>query len=144
MIVSCIGGFISNLLAFFVGWYGNFWGSLPFFVISAIPLGVLNIVLFAMIGDCLDFIEWKTGYRENALGSSLQSFVNKLGNAIATASIIVVFMIMAIDPAQMVEASGTFGPHTLNEAKRRSIFALVSIAPGVSMLLATIPLFFMT
>ncbi|MGI6594782.1 MAG: MFS transporter [Christensenellales bacterium] len=142
LIVSCIGGFISNLLAFFVGWYGNFWGSLPFFVISAIPLGVLNIVLFAMIGDCLDFIEWKTGYRENALGSSLQSFVNKLGNAIATASIIVVFMIMAIDPAQMVEASGTFGPHTLNEAKRRSIFALVSIAPGVSMLLATIPLFF--
>lgn len=142
LIVSCFGGFVCNILAFFIGWYASFWGSLPFFVLAAMPLGALNIVLFAMVGDSLDFIEWKTGYRENALGSSLQSFVNKFGNAIATSGVILTFMIMAIDPGAMMKELGSFGPHTMEESKKRGLFALVSIVPGISMLLTTIPLFF--
>lgn len=142
VIASCLAGFASSILMTVLGWFVSFWACLPFIVISSIPLGVINVTSYAMIGDALDYMEWETGKRETALGSSTQTFVNQFSNAIATSLIVLVYLALKIDPAGIVEASGVFNPLEMPTKVRFGMFSLVSILPGVSMLLCTIPVFF--
>ena len=142
VIVSYLAGFASSILMTVLGWFVSFWACLPFIVISSIPLGVINVTSYAMIGDALDYMEWETGKRETALGSSTQTFVNQFSNAIATSLIVLVYLALKIDPAGIVEASGVFNPLEMPTKVRFGMFSLVSILPGVSMLLCTIPVFF--
>ncbi len=146
MIVSCIGGFIASCFTLIIGWTTkNLLLCIPFMLISSIPLGVINNVSFAMVCDCLDFIEWKTGFRNTGLGSACQSFVNKIGNAFATVMIIVMYMIVNIDVNKLNVGSGqevVDAINSLEPMQNFAMFSLVTIVPGVSLLLCAIPLFF--
>ncbi|MBQ5591532.1 MAG: MFS transporter [Clostridia bacterium] len=146
MIVSCIGGFLSSCCTLIIGWTTkNLLICIPFMLISAIPLGVINNVSFAMVCDCLDFMEWKTGYRDTGLGSACQSFVNKIGNAFATVMIIVMYIVVSIDVAQLNVGSGEAVVQAINSlspTQNFAMFSLVTIVPGISLLLCAIPLFF--
>lgn len=146
MIVSCIGGFLSSCCTLIIGWTTkNLLICIPFMLISAIPLGVINNVSFAMVCDCLDFMEWKTGFRNNGLGSACQSFVNKIGNAFATVMIIVMYIIVNIDVAQLNVGSGEAvvqAINSLSSTQNFAMFSLVTLVPGLSLLLCAVPLFF--
>lgn len=133
-------GAVSSMIVWFLG-YERFWLCVPFFVISCIPLGAINVCAFAMIGDCLDYMEWKTGARLTGLGSAIQSFVTKLGNAISTSFIIVMYMIVNLDVAS-ISAKVTANPLEMDAGVRTGMFSLISIIPAVSLLLCTVPLFF--
>lgn len=136
---SLLGAAVS-VIVWFLG-YERFWLCVPFFVISCIPLGAINVCSFAMIGDCLDYMEWKTGARLTGLGSAIQSFVTKFGNAISTSFIIVMYMIVNLNVAD-INASVTANPLEMTDAVRTGMFSLISIIPAVSLLLCTVPLFF--
>ena len=145
MIVSCLGGFGASLLALAVGWiFKNLWLCIPFFIIMAIPLGVINVVSGIMVFDCLDYMEWQTGYRDTGLGSACQSFVNKLGNALATVAIIAMYLVIHLDVSKL----NTGGDAAINAAmsltsgQNFAMYSLVTLVPGVSLLLTAIPLFF--
>lgn len=138
---SCSLGFVSSVIMFFIG-YNNFWACVPFLVLSSIPLGVLNVVSYAMIGDSLDYMEWKTGRRQNALGSACQSFVNKISNAFATSFVVLMYIIVNLDIAGITKSSGSAYPPELDHSVRQGMFTLVSIIPGICMLLCMIPVFF--
>lgn len=146
MIVSCIGGFIASCFTLIIGWTTkNLLICIPFMLISSIPLGVINNVSFAMVCDCLDFMEWKTGFRNNGLGSACQSFVNKIGNAFATVMIIVMYLVVSIDVANLNVGSGDAVANAINSlssTQNFAMFSLVTIVPGISLLLCAIPLFF--
>ena len=146
MIVSCIGGFIASCFTLIIGWTTkNLLICIPFMLISSIPLGVINNVSFAMVCDCLDFMEWKTGFRNNGLGSACQSFVNKIGNAFATVMIIVMYLVVNIDVANLNVGSGDAVANAINSlssTQNFAMFSLVTIVPGISLLLCAIPLFF--
>ena len=120
----------------------NLYACIPFIVISCIPLGVINTVSLAMIGDCLDFMELKTGFRDNALGAACQGFINKIGNAFATSGIVVMYMVIGLDPAQMLSSTSVVSALDMPTEMRFAMFSLVSIVPGISMLLCAIPMFF--
>ena len=145
MIGSCLGGAVAGVLALLVGWFTkNLFLCIPMFFIMSIPLGVINVVSGIMVFDCLDYMEYKTGYRDNALGSACQSFVNKLGNAFATVSIIAMYIVAHIDvkmlnagPEKALELAKNLGP-TQNFA----MYSLVTLVPAVSLLLTAVPLFF--
>lgn len=146
---SCIGGFVASMITAALGAvsiYLNigflFYICIPFIIIQCIPLGALNITAYAMVGDCLDFMEWKTGYRDNALGSACQSFVNKLGNALATTFIIAMYMIINLNPTDMYSKEAVVPATELLKSQRFSMFMLVSVIPGISLLLCSIPIFF--
>ncbi|MBQ6268322.1 MAG: MFS transporter [Clostridia bacterium] len=47
-----------------------------------IPQGVNNIVTYAMIGDTVDYLEWKTGERGEGICFAMQTLINKIGMAI--------------------------------------------------------------
>lgn len=146
MIVSCIGGFVASCFTLIIGWTTkNLLLCIPFMLISSIPLGVINNVSFAMVCDCLDFLEWKTGFRNTGLGSACQSFVNKIGNAFATVMIIVMYIIVNIDVNQLNIGSGQQVVDAINglsTTQNFAMFSLVTIVPGISLLLCAIPLFF--
>ena len=145
MISSCLGGFAASVVTLIVGWTTqNLLICIPFMIISSIPLGVINVVSGAMVFDCLDYIEWKTGYRDTAVGSACQSFVNKLGNAFATVVIILMYMVVHIDVAAMNSKPEAIVEMAMNmgDPQRFAMFALVSIVPGISLLLTAIPMFF--
>lgn len=140
IISTSLMGAVSSMVVWFLG-YERFWLCVPFFVISCIPLGAINVCAFAMIGDCLDYMEWKTGARLTGLGSAIQSFVTKLGNAISTSFIIVMYMIVNLDVAS-ISAKVTANPLEMDAGVRTGMFSLISIIPAVSLLLCTVPLLF--
>lgn len=140
IIFTSLLGAAASVIVWFLG-YERFWLCVPFFVISCIPLGAINVCSFAMIGDCLDYMEWKTGARLTGLGSAIQSFVTKFGNAISTSFIIVMYMIVDLNVAD-INASVTAHPLEMTDAVRTGMFSLISIIPAVSLLLCTVPLFF--
>lgn len=140
IIFTSLLGAAASVIIWFLG-YERFWLCVPFFVISCIPLGAINVCSFAMIGDCLDYMEWKTGARLTGLGSAIQSFVTKFGNAISTSFIIVMYMIVNLNVAD-INASVTANPLEMTDAVRTGMFSLISIIPAVSLLLCTVPLFF--
>ncbi len=114
---------------------------IPFIIIQCIPLGALNITSYAMIGDSLDYLELKTGYRDNGLGSACQSFVNQFGNAIATTFIVLMYIIINIDPSQMLNSEAVKAATALAPMQRFAMFSLVSVVPGISLILCAIPIF---
>lgn len=146
MIYSCLGGFVASIFTLIIGWTTkNLFICIPFMILSSIPLGVINVVSGAMVFDCLDYMELKTGYRDTGLGSACQSFVNKLGNALATVAIIAMYMVVNIDVNKLNAGSGEAVVNiarNLTSSQNFAMFALVTIVPGISLLLTAIPLFF--
>ena len=145
VLYTCLGGFGADLLTCLIGWTTkNLYLCIPLMIIASIPLGVINVVSYAMVCDCLDFMEWETGYRDNALGSACQSFVNKLGNALTTVMIILMYMAVNLDINQMYSKNdGLVVLATdLTAGQNFAMFSLVTIVPGVSLLLCSIPIFF--
>lgn len=140
IISTSLMGTVSSIIIWFLG-YERFWLCVPFFVISCIPLGAINVCAPAMIGDGLDYMEWKTGTRLNGMGSAIMSFVSKLGNAVSTSFIIVMYMIVNLDVAS-ISAKVTANPLEMSDGVRTGMFSLISIIPAVSLLLCTVPLFF--
>ncbi len=143
VIVTCIAGFVASIFTTIIGWFTmNLYICIPFILISCIPLGVLNVISYAMIGDCLDYMELKTGFRDNALGSACQGFVNKLGNAFATSGIVLMYMFIGLEPEKMLSSDVIMAATDLAMNQRFAMFSLVSIVPGVSLMLCAIPMFF--
>ena len=146
MLVACIGGFIASIFTIVIGWSTkNLLLCIPFMLISALPLGVINNVSFAMVCDCLDFLEWKTGLRDTGLGSSCQAFVNQIGNAFATVMIILMYIVVDINVATLNIGSGQEVVDAImgmSTTQNFAMFSLVTIVPGASLLLCAIPLFF--
>lgn len=146
MISSCIAGFAASIVTLLVGWFTkNLFICIPFMIISSIPLGVINVVSGAMVCDCIDYMEWKTGFRDNALGSACQSFVNKLGNAVATVVIIGMYILVNIDPQKLNVGDANAALESarlMTTSQNFAMYALVSIVPGISLILCAVPLFF--
>lgn len=143
VITTCIAGFVASIGTTLIGWFTmNLYICIPFILISCIPLGVLNVISYAMIGDCLDYMELNTGFRDNALGSACQGFVNKLGNALATSGIVVMYMFIGLQPEKMLSNDVIMAATDLAMNQRFAMFSLVSIIPGLSLLLCAVPMFF--
>lgn len=143
VIVTCLLGFAASVFTTLIGWFTmNLYICIPFILISCIPLGVLNVISYAMIGDCLDYMELKTGFRDNGLGSACQGFVNKLGNALATSGIVLMYMFIGLEPDKMLSSTAVMAATDLAAGQRFAMFSLVSVVPGVSLLLCAVPMFF--
>lgn len=143
LISTCLAGAVAGVGTTLVGWFTlNLYLCIPFIIISSIPLGVINVITGALICDCLDMIELKTGCRDNGLGAAIQGFINKIGSALSTCGIIVMYMAIDFEPSQMLSSTVVKAATDLADSERFAIFSLVSVVPAASMLLCAIPMFF--
>ncbi len=140
IITGCGIGVVSCLAIYFLG-YGNFWACVPLLVLACVPAGFINVLGAAMIGDALDYMEWKTGRRENGLGSACQSFVNKLGNALSTTFIVLMYMFVDLR-VDTIGTQFTVDPNTLAPSVRSGMFLIVSLIPAISLAACAVPVFF--
>ncbi|MCC8073141.1 MAG: MFS transporter [Clostridiales bacterium] len=140
IIVTSLIGSAASLAMWFIG-YEHFWACVPCLILSTIPCGAINVCASAMICDCLDYMEWKTGTRLTGMGSAIQSFVNKFGNAISTSFIILMYIIVDLDVSSF-SANVTANPLEMSDSVRTGMFSVVSLIPAISLLICTIPMFF--
>ena len=143
LITTCLAGFVASIFTTLIGWFtNNLYACIPFILIQCIPLGVINTLSIAMIYDCLDYMELKTGHRDNALGSACQGLINKFGSAFSTCGIIVMYMFIGFKPEEMLSNEAIRPATELARTQNFAMFSLVSLVPGISMLLCSIPMFF--
>ncbi len=135
-IIASISGGISLCLAFFIGVYINLYLALPLLTIGGVSVGVFNVLPYPMVGESLDYLEYKTNERLESVCFSLNSFVTKFSNAVGFIGLafgLVIFNYVA--PSNGVEV--TQSQFTIN-----GLFAIVTIIPGISFFLAMIPMLF--
>lgn len=119
---------------FFVGLI-NIYFALPFMMIGGLGLGAYNTLPYPMVGDSLDYLEWKTGERMEGICFSLNSFVTKFNNAVGAFGVMLGLMIVGfVQPSEAgaIEAQSEF---TIN-----GMFALATLIPAIGFALSMIPL----
>jgi GPH family glycoside/pentoside/hexuronide:cation symporter len=72
-------------------------------LVYSLGLGIYSTVSWAMMGDAIDYNEWKTGKREEGVVYSLHSFFRKLAQGVGPAVALIIMQGMgyvnnAIDP----------------------------------------------
>jgi GPH family glycoside/pentoside/hexuronide:cation symporter len=61
-------------------------------LVYSLGLGIYSTVSWAMMGDAIDYNEWKTGNREEGVVYSLHSFFRKLAQGIGPALILIIMV----------------------------------------------------
>jgi Na+/melibiose symporter-like transporter len=142
IIFSALLGGVAAMGIYAAG-FTNFWVCVPLLLICALPLGVINVVIRAMIGDALDYMEYTTGFRQNGLGQACNSFTQKLGNALATSAIVLTYSAVHLD-LEAVSGGRVVNPFMLPNAPqvRQGMFRLVSLIPAISLFACVVPMFF--
>lgn len=115
----------------------NIFGALPFMTIGGLGLGAYNTLPYPMVGDSLDYLEWRTGERMEGICFSLNSFVTKFNNAVGVLGVIV--GLMAVGYVQP-EVSGEFVQQSV--ATKNGMFALATLVPAIGFALSLIPMLF--
>ena len=77
-------------------------------LICALGLGVYSTVSWAMMGDAIDYNEWKTGSREEGVVYSLHSFFRKLAQGLGPAAAVAIMRTMGYVNNSAPDANGNF------------------------------------
>ena len=94
--------------------------------------GVNNIITYAMIGDTVDYLEWKTGERGEGICFAMQTLINKIGMAVGA---FIGVMSMAI---------AGINARTYEVENPDALWTVLILSGVVSMFACAVPMFFYT
>ena len=106
-------------------------------LIMALGLGIYSTVSWAMMGDAIDYNEWKTGNREEGIVYSLHSFFRKLAQGIGPAVALTIMQGMGYVNNAKPDANGVFTEIDVNlfswdfALEVRSLVAILFLVAGV-------------
>lgn len=103
-------------------------------VIIGIPQGFSNIITYALIGDTVDYLEWKTGERGEGICFSMQTLINKIGMAVGAFVGVLAYFMSGISPNN---PEGSLTPQGIN-----TLWLMLVLVGALSMLLCAVPMFF--
>ena len=87
-----------------------------------------------MVGDSLDYLEWKTGKRMEGVCFSWNSFVTKFNNAagaiLLSVGLVVFGFVQPVVPGEPLEQS---------ETAVTGLYAMVTIIPAISFFISLVP-----
>ena len=101
-------------------------------VLLGIPQGVNNIITYAMIGDTVDYLEWKTGERGEGICFAMQTLINKIGMAVGAFIGVISFAAAGID------AETGF----ISQEGANTLWNMLVGAGVISMFACAVPMFF--
>lgn len=104
-------------------------------VLLGIPQGVNNIITYAMIGDTVDYLEWKTGERAEGICFAMQTFINKIGMALGAFIGVFSYSWAGINPAMSP---------AISEEGKGLLWNILILAGALSMVGTIIPMLFYT
>lgn len=108
-------------------------------VLLGIPQGVNNIITYAMIGDTVDYLEWKTGERGEGICFAMQTLINKIGMAVGAFVGVMSYSWAGIDPSKPIENFAAFSDPV---AGPDIMWKVLILSGAVSMFACAVPLFF--
>ena len=129
--VHIFGGVVMAIM-YFIG-YDQPWKLIVAaigLVLLGIPQGVNNIITYAMIGDTVDYLEWKTGERGEGICFAMQTLINKIGMAVGAFLGVVSFSAAGIN----AETGYVASPQTL--------WNMLVLSGVISMFACAVPMFF--
>ncbi len=133
ILVHLFGGVVMTVM-YFVG-YDAPWklivGAVGL-ILLGIPQGVNNIMSYAMIGDTVDYLEWKTGERGEGICFAMQTLINKIGMAVGAFIGVMSMSIAGIDAA------------TGQVANPDALWNVLILSGVISMFACAVPMFFYT
>ena len=121
LLFGSIGG-VCLTLAFFIG-KANYYAAMPFMTLGGLGLGAYNTLPYPMVGDSLDYLEWKTGKRMEGVCFSWNSFVTKFNNAVGA-------IMLSVIPGE---------PLPQSDFTVTGLFALVTLIPAISFIISLVP-----
>lgn len=133
IVVHLFGGVVMTVM-YFVG-YDAPWKMVICaigLVLLGIPQGVNNIITYAMIGDTVDYLEWKTGERGEGICFAMQTLINKIGMAVGAFIGVLSMSIAGINA------------RTYEVANPDALWNVLIISGVVSMFACAVPMFFYT
>lgn len=132
LLFGATGG-VCLALAFFIG-RANYFAALPFMTLGGLGLGAYNTLPYPMVGDSLNYLEWKTGRRMEGVCFSWNSFVTKFNNAAAaillSVGLVVFRFVQPVVPGEPLEQS---------EFTITGLYALVTLIPAISFFISLVP-----
>ena len=131
--VHIFGGLVMGVM-YFVG-YDAPWKLVVCaiaLVLLGIPQGVNNIITYAMIGDTVDYLEWKTGERGEGICFAMQTLINKIGMAVGA-----FIGVMSLSIANI-------NTKTYEVGNPDALWTVLVISGAVSMFACAVPMFFYT
>ncbi len=134
-IISALFGAAIHTVIYFVG-YANFYVLLALLVVAGLPLGIFNVITYAMVADSVDYLEWKTGRRSEGVCFASQTFISKLTAGISTFITSIVLEIIGFENLN-TGISATETSEILD-----GMFFMVSAIPAISLALCAIPMIF--
>lgn len=121
----------ANIVQYIAGW-GNLIIVYACSAVSFVAIGASLVCVNAMMNDTIEYGEWKTGQRNEAMITATRCFVTKCVMAVSGIAIAAVVGLTSFDPNVAVQA-----PDVLN-----AIHLVTSLLCGLIMIMAVIPLFF--
>ena len=115
-----------------------------FLFLMGLPLGIYNVITYALIADSIDYLEWKTGERQEGVCFAFQTFLSKVNAAIATfvfGQLLAQTDFKAVDKSLMDNAGRQIF-FEQSASTQKMLLALVTIVPAVGFILTIIPMFF--
>ena len=131
IVVHLFGGVVMAIM-YFVG-YDAPWKLVVCaigLVLLGIPQGVNNIITYAMIGDTVDYLEWKTGERGEGICFAMQTLINKIGMAVGAFIGVMSVSIAGIDTRT----------YTVQNAD--ALWNVLILSGVISMFACAVPMFF--
>ena len=130
MITSSLAGAVLNMAIFVVG-YSNFIAMLVAIFFMGLTIGLFMVTKTTMIADAVDYIERKTGVRNDGISFSRLTFIGKLMSSVG---ILVFGMVIAMTGYQ----EGVVATEPMIDAA----FFTITVIPAISCLLSAIPFMF--
>ncbi len=133
--VHLFGGVVMAIM-YFVG-YDEPWKlviAAIALVLLGIPQGVNNIITYAMIGDTVDYLEWKTGERGEGICFAMQTLINKIGMAVGAFIGVISFSAAGINAATGY----------ISEEGANTLWNMLVLSGVISMFACAVPMFFYT
>lgn len=136
-IVIHLFGAVVMFIMYFVG-YNATWKLIVCaigLVCLGLPQGVNNIITYAMIGDTVDYLEWKTGERGEGICFAMQTLINKIGMAVGAFVGVLAYYVADINPTA---ADGVY----ISADGKDLLWNMLVLTGAVSMFLTCVPMFF--
>lgn len=140
---SMLFGALVHILCFFAlkGGIGtengiNVYILMAFLVFMGVPLGIYNVITYAIIADSVDYLEWKTGKNAGGVCFSFQTLLSKINAGIASLATSVILAVFTFQ--QPVDDM----PLPQSENTLMGLLIMVTLVPAAGFILTSIPMFF--
>ena len=115
----------------------NIYALWVFLFLMGLPLGIYNVITYALIADAVDYLEWKTGERAEGICFAMQTFINKIGMAVGAFVGVISYKVAGINPTA---ADGVY----ITAGGKDTLWTLLILSGAISMALTIVPMLFYT